>query len=133
MIGGRRLDREARLVEDHGWRIDRDRHHPAGEPLEHGSDRSGDRPPDGPVEDEDGERRQSMERCALARLGRHEVAALLAREAAHDDAANAHRSGPGQGFGVDPGSDDEDRPGQPDIERRRAQPSLALVSPLAAE
>ena len=39
----------------------------------------------------------------------------------HDDAADAHRPGPGQRLGIDPRPDDEDRAGRPDVEAARAQ------------
>src|SRR5206468_9496004 len=101
--------------------------------LEDGGDRSGDRAPEGAVEDEHGERLQAVERGPLARLGGHEVAPLLTSQATDDDAANAHGAGPGEGLGVDPRADHQDRPGQPDVERSRAQPAVPLIAPLAAK
>src|SRR6185295_16108945 len=42
---------------------------------------------------------------------------------------------PGQGLRVDARSDDEDRPGQPDVERGGAKPAgrMAMVAPVAAQ
>ena len=49
-----------------------------------------------------------MEGRALASLARPEVTQLLAGQRRDDDAADAHRPGPGERLGVDPGADHED-------------------------
>ena len=91
---------------------------------EDGHDRRGQGSPGRAVEHEHRERRQAMQRGALARLRGAEVPALLAGEARHDDPADAHGAGPGEGLGIDPRADDEDGPGQADVEA--AGPQLAV-------
>ena len=64
--------------------------------LEGGEDlaqRPGDPPPDEPVEDEDGKRRQPMQARPLASLGRRDVAAIALGEGGDDGTGDAH--GPG--------------------------------------
>src|SRR5436190_4820895 len=74
-----------------------------------------------------------MEGCPLAALRGEEVAALLARQPADDDAADAHRAGARQSLRVDAGADDEDRAGQPDVQGRGAQPPVPDVATIRAE
>ena len=118
--GGGGMTRFGRSNTSIGGSVD-DRDLEAGQGREHGLDRARQRPARGPVEDEDRERREPVEGGPLARLRREEVAALLAGETRHDDAADAHRPGPRQRLGIDPRADDEDRPGRPDVETARAQ------------
>ncbi len=67
-----------------------------------------------------------MEGRPLTCLGREEVPALLAGQPGHDDAADPHRSGARQGFSIDPGIDDEDRPGHADVETTGAEAAVWL-------
>ena len=117
-------DDEVRQVEHEHRRVGHDRDLVAGQRGEDRLDRARQRPPDGAVEDEHRERRQPVEGRALAGLGREEVAPFLARQAGHDDPADAHRPGPGERLGIDPRADHQDRAGRSDVEPARSQLAL---------
>src|SRR5262249_26962091 len=61
VIGGRRRHLERRRIEDERGRVDRQRDGGAGERLQDGGDRAGDRPADHAIQDQDRERGEPME------------------------------------------------------------------------
>ncbi len=81
----------------------------------------GRRLPDGTLDGEHPERRRRVERGPLATLRGLEVAQLLARQRRDDDAPDAHRAGPGECLGIDPGAHDQDAAGTPDVDPARTQ------------